>query len=53
VLCKVEIDAAANRMGLLPKDSELSSIEESHLDGILAELRERLPSVPSYLGSVL
>jgi CBS domain-containing protein len=53
VLCKVEIDAAANRIGLLVKDSDLSAIEESHLAGILGQLREELTDVPCYLGHVL
>ena len=52
VVCKVEIDAPANRLGLLVKDSELSAIEESHLDGILSQLREQLTGVPCYLGQV-
>jgi hypothetical protein len=53
VVCQVEIDAAANRIGLLVRDAELSAIEESHLDDILQEIKNELPDVPSYLGQVL
>jgi hypothetical protein len=53
VVCRVEIDASANRVGLMPKAIELAAIEESHLEAIANQLREGLgESVPVYLGQV-
>jgi hypothetical protein len=53
-VCRVEIDAAANRVGLVPNPLELRAIEESHLRGVYQRLREGLvDDVPVYLGEVL
>lgn len=53
IVCKVEIDAAACRIGLIPRESELAAIEESHLAGIIAEIKRELPDTGVFFGRVL
>jgi hypothetical protein len=54
VVCRVEIDAAANRVGLIPDPLELRGFEDAQLFGICRRLREGLSSqVPVYLGDVV
>jgi len=53
ILCRVDVDAAAQRLTLRPRREDLRSVEEMHLADIGARLSDGLSeSVPVYFGTV-
>jgi hypothetical protein len=52
VVSKVEIDAAAGRIAMVPNELQLAAAEEFHLVEIKRRIAEELSNVPVYLGSV-
>jgi len=52
IVAKVEIDAGAGRLALVPKESDLALAVEVHLTGIKQRLTDELPNVGVYLGEV-
>jgi hypothetical protein len=53
VTTKVEIDASACRIGIIPRATELATMEEGHLAGIIAECRKELPELGVFFGRVV